>query len=195
MKRKGVLLALVFIFLTLSSLMAVEEVRANPYSPPLKVVWNIQCPLNNSTYFTRDLTLNFTVATNSGDEFYYSVDTQQKNLINVSLISKEVDEEYYFLTIPITSYLYTYQGTVMLTNLRNGEHTLDIYQMGTVPQTKYSPQHDYVISQTSVEFSIASNTIPLSVLISASVLVAVAFVAVIAGLLVYFKRKTRDRNK
>jgi hypothetical protein len=131
-----------------------EVAEANFYMPPAETVWTIQEP-KNYNYGSNDLALNFTVETNLGLLYFYSIDGQEKQEIVTNTISK----------VPLPQYppfidgslwdRRTEQGTTQLPYLSKGTHTLTIYQI--YPRSPEKPEEGNVVSQTSVTFNITSN--------------------------------------
>lgn len=149
----GITVSLILISLVAGK-QAVEVAKANFYMPPANTVWNIQSPLN-STYSTNDITLNFTLETNLGLLYFYSLDGQERKGINTTTISLVPLPE---CTPFIDGSLWnrrTHQASTQLPYLSAGTHNLTIYQI--YPLSKDNPQNGNVVSQASIIFNITSN--------------------------------------
>jgi hypothetical protein len=172
----------------------VRIAKANFYTPPAKTVWNVQSPLN-STYVTNYLTLRFSVETNLGLLYFYSLDGQERREINTTTVSKVPLPEYPPFIDGTLWNRRTEQGNVTLPYLSEGYHTLTIYQI--YPLSPSHPEDGNVVSSALINFNITSNS-PLTPspepqsepFPTTLVLAPIATVAVIGvGLLVCFKKR------
>ena len=157
MKRVPLTLALSILLVSSlgSCLQVVRVARSNFYMPPAETVWNIHQPQKNSSYGINYIDINFTVETNLGLLYFYSLDGQEKQEINTTTISK----------IPLPQYppfidgslwtRRTEQASTQLPYLSKGNHTLTIFQI--YPLSPDSPQKGNVVSQISISFSVNSN--------------------------------------
>jgi len=134
-----------------------EAAKANFYMPPANTVWNIQNPLN-STYDTNYITLNFTLETNLGLLYFYSIDGQERKEINTTTISKVPLPEYSPFIDGSLWNRRTEQGTAELPCLPEGTHELTIFQI--YPLSKDNPQNGNVVSQALIRFNISPSPPP-----------------------------------
>jgi hypothetical protein len=207
-KRKTAL-SIIIIFALLgplvAGLQAVEVAKANFYMPPANTVWNIRYPLN-STYDTNYITLRFTVETNLGLLYFYSIDGQERIEINTTTLSKVPLPEYPpFIDGSLWNRI-TKEGTTELPYLSKGTHELTIYQI--YPLSRDNPQNGNVVSQALIIFSISPSPSPTQQPTPTSyppwqgdpqdltgfyifVSIIVLAIIIIVGILVYFKRRRR----
>jgi hypothetical protein len=162
-EMKKTLLTTLTIFALLTSLLvgmqAVEVAKANFYMPPANTVWNVQYPLN-STYDTNYITLNFTLETNLGLLYFYSIDGQERIEINTTTLSKVPLPEYSPFIDGSLWNRRTEEGTTELPYLSKGIHELAIYQI--YPLSKDNPENGNVVSKALAIFNVTSN-LPIEV--------------------------------
>ncbi len=149
----GITVSLILISLV-AAMQGVEVAEANFYMPPANTAWNIQSPLN-STYSTNNITLNFTVETNLGLLYFYSLDGQERKEINTTTISQVPLPEYPPFIDGSLWNRRTHQASTTLPYLSAGTHNLTIYQI--YPLSKDNPQNGNVVSQALIIFNITSN--------------------------------------
>ena len=120
--------AVLLVCLSINTLPVVRIVKANPGPPP---EWIILSPKNNTAYSHDNINLSFTIEASYPYDYYYTIDTpivetpidgpagQGKTLVNATLISET----------PITevSTLKTFQFTIELRDLSEGQHNLTLY--------------------------------------------------------------------
>jgi hypothetical protein len=155
---KKILLTLAITFLLVLSLFSFFQVvklaKAVPTIPP-DTVWHIEQP-KNASYDTNYVAINFTVETNLGLLYYYSLDGQEKQEIGTKTIS----------TVPLPEYPPFIDGSLwtrrtfqavptQLPYLSKGNHTLTIYQI--YPRSIEEPEKGNIVSQALMNFEITSS--------------------------------------
>ena len=157
MGKKILLTLAITIFLVLSLFsyfQAVKLAKAVPTIPP-DTVWHIEQP-QNASYDTNYVAINFTVETNLGLLYFYSLDGQEKQEIGTKTIS----------TVPLPEYPPFMDGSLwtrrtfqavptQLPYLSKGNHTLTIYQI--YPRSIEEPEKGNIVSQTLMNFEITSS--------------------------------------
>lgn len=114
--------------LSVTAFPIVRMVKANPYYPP---EWIILSPKNNTAYSPDNINLSFIVKSIFDYDYYYTIDTpiaetsihepagQGKVFVNATLISETPRTE--------VSTLKTFQFTLELRDLSDGQHNLTLY--------------------------------------------------------------------
>ncbi len=156
MTRKIALIIAIFALIgtIIVEMKAVEEANANFYMPPANTVWKIQYPLN-STYDSNNIVLRFTLETNLGLLYFYSIDGQERKEINTTTISKIPLPEYPPFIDGSLWNRRTEEGTAELPYLSKGTHELIIYQI--YPLSKDNPENGNVVSKALTIFNVTSS--------------------------------------
>jgi hypothetical protein len=208
MKRTALVLAIISALLAsaLAGVTVIKEATANFVPPPANTVMTIETP-QNITYNVNTVVLNFTVETNLGLLYFYSLDGQERKPIdNITTISEEPLPDWsrwWDGKTPI--YRKMLIGTYLLSNLSEGWHNLTVYQI--YPLSPEAPQEGNVVHSANVQFSVSdtanilelpSSTPSLAPTSSPEpfpttmVIAPMASVTVVGvGLLVYFKKRKR----
>jgi hypothetical protein len=149
----AIIISALFISLV-AGVQVVKVAKANFYMPPANTVWNVQYPLN-STYDTNYITLRFTVETNLGLLYFYSIDWQERIEIDTTTLSKVPLPEYSLFIDGSLWNRRTDEGTSELPYLSKGTHELVIYQI--YPLSKDNPENGNVVSKALAIFNVTSS--------------------------------------
>jgi hypothetical protein len=153
MKRKALALTLILALLALAGVI-LKESTANFVPPPANTVINIETP-QNIIYNVNTVPLNFTVETNLGLLYFYSLNGQERKPIdNITTISEELLPDWsrwWDGKTPI--YRKMLIGTCLLSNLSKGWHNLTVYQI--YPLSPEAPQEGNVVYSANVQFSVS----------------------------------------
>jgi hypothetical protein len=161
--------------------------------PPANTVWDVQSPLN-STYATNNLTLRFSIETNLGLLYFYSLDGQERREINTTTVSLVPLPEYPPFIDGRLWNRRTEQANMTLPYLSEGNHSLIIYQI--YPIDPSHPEDGNVHSSALINFNITSNSpksspnsepFPTTLVVTAS---GASLAIAVCGL-VYFKKRKR----
>jgi hypothetical protein len=182
----AVALTLALLALAVAGIQVVKEAKANFASPPANTVMTIENP-QNTTYNVKTITLNFTVETNLGLLYFYSLDGQERKPIeNITVVSQELLPDWanwWDGKTPI--YRKVLRGTCVLPSLSDGWHTLTVYQIW--PLTPEAPQDGNVVYSANAKFSIG-NTTEIPELPSLAIILPLIVATLVGGLV--YKRKT-----
>jgi hypothetical protein len=160
MLSKRVILAL-FAILTVSSLITVNPVEANPasyYQLYDNVIINVQSPQNGSTYNVTSLPMYFTVESNNIEQSpnRYILNSQTPVNVNTWVVSQLTLTGWYSYGDNSKNYSsnyarYTAQGNAVLNNLSNGKYNLIIERYYTDVS---KPEGIKIINSTTISFTI-----------------------------------------
>ena len=156
MKRTALALTLMltFLFAAVAGVQFANVVEANFFMPPADTVLEIEYP-RNVTYDTNTIELRFSVETNLGVLYFYSLDGQERREANTTTVSQVPLPEYPPFIDGTLWTRRTEHGIVLLPNLSKGAHTVTIYQI--YPLSHETPQDGNVIASTTVTFDISTD--------------------------------------